>query len=172
MIFFFFFSSRRRHTRFDCDWSSDVCSSDLNCGGRAAKWRGRRYGPRPPRRCCRARTRERPAARTGAAPAAVPGRCGQRAAGDDVVGDLAEFGARLAAADSPAGLSGRLDARIDHAVPGAATLHLRLPAHRVPALAWSAGAVALALPACRAWPAWRTAARAGGPARLPAPGFP
>src|SRR2546430_11869694 len=28
--FFFFFSSRRRHTRFDCDWSSDVCSSDLS----------------------------------------------------------------------------------------------------------------------------------------------
>src|SRR2546430_7732394 len=28
-FFFFFFSSRRRHTRFDCDWSSDVCSSDL-----------------------------------------------------------------------------------------------------------------------------------------------
>src|SRR5256886_7418717 len=27
----FFFSSRRRHTRFDCDWSSDVCSSDLIC---------------------------------------------------------------------------------------------------------------------------------------------
>src|SRR5256886_11480882 len=25
----FFLSSRRRHTRFDCDWSSDVCSSDL-----------------------------------------------------------------------------------------------------------------------------------------------
>src|SRR5256886_12285433 len=23
-----FFSSRRRHTIFDCDWSSDVCSSD------------------------------------------------------------------------------------------------------------------------------------------------
>src|SRR6478736_4747090 len=31
---FFFFSSRRRHTRFDCDWSSDVCSSDLGSGGR------------------------------------------------------------------------------------------------------------------------------------------
>src|SRR2546427_8033410 len=29
MFCFFFFSSRRRHTRFDCDWSSDVCSSDL-----------------------------------------------------------------------------------------------------------------------------------------------
>src|SRR2546430_13489079 len=27
---FFFFSSRRRHTIFDCDWSSDVCSSDLS----------------------------------------------------------------------------------------------------------------------------------------------
>src|SRR5437588_7641039 len=26
---FFFFSSRRRHTRSLCDWSSDVCSSDL-----------------------------------------------------------------------------------------------------------------------------------------------
>src|SRR5207237_1644521 len=25
----FFFSSRRRHTRFKCNWSSDVCSSDL-----------------------------------------------------------------------------------------------------------------------------------------------
>src|SRR5688572_26226194 len=28
-MYVFFFSSRRRHTRFDCDWSSDVCSSDL-----------------------------------------------------------------------------------------------------------------------------------------------
>src|SRR3990167_8385690 len=28
-----FFSSRRRHTRFDCDWSSDVCSSDLSFSG-------------------------------------------------------------------------------------------------------------------------------------------
>src|SRR5438034_10697970 len=26
----FFFSSRRRHTRSLCDWSSDVCSSDLD----------------------------------------------------------------------------------------------------------------------------------------------
>src|SRR5207237_6322018 len=29
VYFSFFFSSRRRHTRFKCDWSSDVCSSDL-----------------------------------------------------------------------------------------------------------------------------------------------
>src|SRR5689334_23694297 len=29
ILVFFFFSSRRRHTRWNCDWSSDVCSSDL-----------------------------------------------------------------------------------------------------------------------------------------------
>src|SRR5256885_5440185 len=29
LCLFFFFSSRRRHTRFQGDWSSDVCSSDL-----------------------------------------------------------------------------------------------------------------------------------------------
>src|SRR3712207_7977858 len=28
-VFVFFFSSRRRHTISLCDWSSDVCSSDL-----------------------------------------------------------------------------------------------------------------------------------------------
>src|SRR5256885_12814132 len=28
-VIFFFFSSRRRHTRLQGDWSSDVCSSDL-----------------------------------------------------------------------------------------------------------------------------------------------
>src|SRR6266480_889588 len=33
----FFFSSRRRHTRLTCDWSSDVCSSDL-CPGPQARW--------------------------------------------------------------------------------------------------------------------------------------
>src|SRR5690349_23556319 len=32
LVFFFFFSSRRRHTRSLRDWSSDVCSSDLNGG--------------------------------------------------------------------------------------------------------------------------------------------
>src|SRR6266496_6238204 len=30
LIIFFFFSSRRRHTRSLRDWSSDVCSSDLD----------------------------------------------------------------------------------------------------------------------------------------------
>src|SRR5438270_11974541 len=42
-FFFFFFSSRRRHTRFDCDWSSDVCSSDLDCSSRSG-----RLASRPP----------------------------------------------------------------------------------------------------------------------------
>src|SRR5690625_1930634 len=32
----FFFSSRRRHTRWPRDWSSDVCSSDLDAGERTA----------------------------------------------------------------------------------------------------------------------------------------
>src|SRR2546430_14983391 len=31
-------SSRRRHTRFDCDWSSDVCSSDLVLAAGAGAW--------------------------------------------------------------------------------------------------------------------------------------
>src|SRR5262245_62593329 len=35
-FFFFFFSSRRRHTRCLSDWSSDVCSSDLDDGHIAA----------------------------------------------------------------------------------------------------------------------------------------
>src|SRR5690625_7564875 len=30
LLSIFFFSSRRRHTRWPRDWSSDVCSSDLN----------------------------------------------------------------------------------------------------------------------------------------------
>src|SRR5260370_30052897 len=44
-LFFFFFSSRRRHTRFKCDWSSDVCSSDLvrwiwtGAAAAACEWR-------------------------------------------------------------------------------------------------------------------------------------
>src|SRR2546430_5127586 len=37
VVFFFFFSSRRRHTRFDCDWSSDVCSSDLRARAALSK---------------------------------------------------------------------------------------------------------------------------------------
>src|SRR5256886_6669953 len=40
LLFFFFFSSRRRHTRFDCDWSSDVCSSDLFREAANGGWRG------------------------------------------------------------------------------------------------------------------------------------
>src|SRR5260370_16276075 len=56
--FFFFFSSRRRHTRFKCDWSSDVCSSDLRRqaaaffqtgNNSAASLSGRRGQTRPAR---------------------------------------------------------------------------------------------------------------------------
>src|SRR6266513_278371 len=48
---FFFFSSRRRHTRSKRDWSSDVCSSDLDlrrphAGGEHHVLRGRPAAPR------------------------------------------------------------------------------------------------------------------------------
>src|SRR2546430_15149648 len=43
----FFFSSRRRHTRFDCDWSSDVCSSDLAAPAPAGTPRGDGTRDRP-----------------------------------------------------------------------------------------------------------------------------
>src|SRR6266480_3163913 len=36
----FFFSSRRRHTRLTCDWSSDVCSSDLAMARGAGRLHG------------------------------------------------------------------------------------------------------------------------------------
>src|SRR2546430_12519719 len=45
-LLLFFFSSRRRHTRFDCDWSSDVCSSDLDPPPQVQ--RGSRRGRLPP----------------------------------------------------------------------------------------------------------------------------
>src|SRR5712692_10879605 len=47
---FFFFSSRRRHTRWNCDWSSDVCSSDLPAPRRLLRPRRDPGGPPPPRR--------------------------------------------------------------------------------------------------------------------------
>src|SRR2546430_14189324 len=46
----YFFSSRRRHTRFDCDWSSDVCSSDLWTAGRRRR-RDTRAGRQRARDC-------------------------------------------------------------------------------------------------------------------------
>src|SRR5438034_4377044 len=44
---FFFFSSRRRHTRSLCDWSSDVCSSDLQRGRPRTRSSSSRDKPRP-----------------------------------------------------------------------------------------------------------------------------
>ena len=32
MIYFFFFKQKTAYEIYQCDWSSDVCSSDLNCG--------------------------------------------------------------------------------------------------------------------------------------------
>src|SRR2546427_486415 len=46
----FFFSSRRRHTRFDCDWSSDVCSSDLCVAAKKSAVKRKKTKPTTPRR--------------------------------------------------------------------------------------------------------------------------
>src|SRR5256885_12945798 len=59
VLFFFFFSSRRRHTRLQGDWSSDVCSSDLDqefpplhssrrrCRARECRYAARQSLPEP-----------------------------------------------------------------------------------------------------------------------------
>src|SRR5690242_21307643 len=65
-LFFFFFSSRRRHTRLTCDWSSDVCSSDLAQNpleGRACFGR-KRVGPPVRRRVARRILRDHPVAKS------------------------------------------------------------------------------------------------------------
>src|SRR5579862_3285094 len=43
LLCFFFFSSRRRHTRWNCDWSSDVCSSDLSRSTRPSFFERREF---------------------------------------------------------------------------------------------------------------------------------
>src|SRR6266576_3481833 len=48
---FFFFSSRRRHTRSLRDWSSDVCSSDLDSPARRRVPQARVSQPRPDPYC-------------------------------------------------------------------------------------------------------------------------
>src|SRR5689334_24149212 len=58
----FFFSSRRRHTRWNCDWSSDVCSSDLGARRRGDRARGAqerrvRFPREADRRCDRSEER-------------------------------------------------------------------------------------------------------------------
>src|SRR5690242_12483341 len=66
----FFFSSSRRHTRLTCDWSSDVCSSDLSCSRTGARTTALRRRHRPSSRgrsgtsspCSGARARGRAAA--------------------------------------------------------------------------------------------------------------
>src|SRR5215211_9149280 len=88
----FFFSSRRRHTRSLCDWSSDVCSSDLldrgsaGCARRAPGLAAREAAGLGLGR--RTRSLDRPASAGDAAPAARPGPRSRPAAdGDPLPGD-------------------------------------------------------------------------------------
>src|SRR2546430_5740687 len=73
-----FFSSRRRHTRFDCDWSSDVCSSDLPRGAPHRPRRARAQGGGVDRRSGADRSRivERGGGRARGRPAPRRGRRG------------------------------------------------------------------------------------------------
>src|SRR5256886_13785535 len=92
----FFFSSRRRHTRFDCDWSSDVCSSDLMTVGhdvvrdlRASVAAGRLrvgFAPIPHR------AGVPPATVLYASAYAVPARALRRKAAVELAADLTEIG--------------------------------------------------------------------------------
>src|SRR2546430_2012480 len=93
VVIFFFFSSRRRHTRFDCDWISDVCSSDLLAA------RARRFAGEPARRTrVRASPRARPGALIDAGYEPAPGAF-ERRMRDGLVATEAEIvdPARLAA---------------------------------------------------------------------------
>src|SRR5882672_10139965 len=66
----FFFSSRRRHTRSLCDWSSDVCSSDLPRETLTQTWEEAAMRPFPAERYG--------AVRSGAADAALVARLADR----------------------------------------------------------------------------------------------
>src|SRR5690625_5967341 len=91
-LYFFFFSSRRRHTSWPCDWSSDVCSSDLEegrdrLGGDALTGRCHRFdavdGGHPRTQIGRASCRER----VGIAEIAVPLRKNER----NMVGEVTRY---------------------------------------------------------------------------------
>src|SRR5436190_23250634 len=74
----FFFSSRRRHTRSLCDWSSDVCSSDLQRHG----WRGEVHDLGQPRRGHESERPESPPGRCRS-PASFPARSEERRVGKE-----------------------------------------------------------------------------------------
>src|SRR5437867_12529741 len=78
-FFFFFFSSRRRHTRSYGDWSSDVCSSDLNTAA------GRRRGAPPGHQGIRTRNHEPPSDLQEGVAAGQPVGLDERADGDTVL---------------------------------------------------------------------------------------
>src|SRR5438034_11475003 len=106
----FFFSSRRRHTRSLCDWSSDVCSSDLLPPRRTRHALGR--GPR------RAAYRPDGVALRYGAPAGEPAADAAGCHGRAVLFRRAGARARVR------GSVGRDDARRDHATRVAPLLRI------------------------------------------------
>src|SRR2546430_696163 len=74
LLHFFFFSSRRRHTRFDCDWSSDVCSSDLRWTPESPALRSA-PASRSSRTCTTSPRGRRPRCRCKSSAASAPRSC-------------------------------------------------------------------------------------------------
>src|SRR6266540_417713 len=101
----FFFSSRRRHTRAGCDWSSDVCSSDLRRRDPYPLSDGAAVGPGPQRPADRhpypPQRRHRPA---GVAP--LPGRWARRGAAPATSGAATPLPARVGGRAGPGRRSG------------------------------------------------------------------
>src|SRR5688500_19374374 len=87
-MFYFFFSSRRRHTRLQGDWSSDVCSSDLE-GVQSSS--ARRTGNAPPGRSDSAlrmllqlgESEGKPGSESGGVRAELLGRSEERRGGEE-----------------------------------------------------------------------------------------
>src|SRR3989454_11018733 len=104
-MYFFFFSSRRRHTRLQGDWSSDVCSSDLDAGDRSY---GGLAGPflSPPRRRRRCRG------------PVLPGRPPRGAPNGGGGGARGRGGDRTAARGSPTACRARGEGRVDERARG------------------------------------------------------
>src|SRR2546430_17649219 len=123
---FFFFSSRRRHTRFDCDWSSDVCSSHYKFPP-SRNWRVQRELTAPP-----------PCARSPPPRAAPAAPCPLPVAPCSAVHPPPSFGAMSAPFSSnalvrlkPSAASCADKGMIYDVLPSQVPAHLALPRHQL-----------------------------------------
>src|SRR3712207_2572748 len=104
----FLFSSRRRHTRYWRDWSSDVCSSDLQVAGRATAPSGRALAGQPDALAVLDAGRDPHGDRAGLVRDAVAG-AGRAGVVDDLAG-AAAVAARLREGERPLAAAGHAGA--------------------------------------------------------------